>query len=85
MKEERAKEVADKLQNVSKWHVHGRGIRRAVLEKEINIIIDDFSKDQALAKAIKDYCNLLQDYMATTGVISVLHSRGRYVPLRWGR
>lgn len=81
MKEERAAWIADQLQEVDKWHVHGRGIRKDVLEKEINLIIDDFSKDSGLSAAIKDYHTLLLDYMSVLRLASAIHTRKRFVPI----
>ena len=79
IKKDRAKEIADKLGDVDRWHSHSRGISMAVLKKDLNLRIDDFGSDKSLNSKIKSYYGLLKDYTARRdhGMI-VLHVRGRY-------
>lgn len=81
MKENRATEIANHLQDTDKWHTHGRGISKDVLEKEINLLIDDFSEDDAINKSIRDYWQLFSDYSGRRGLMSAIHTYGSFVSL----
>ena len=48
MKKDRAKEIAEGLNDTKKWHTHGYGISMEVLIKDLRLIIDDFAKDSGL-------------------------------------
>jgi membrane-bound ClpP family serine protease len=78
MKEERAEEIARALNDVARWHTHARGIPMSVLQRDLNLKIDDFGKRQALSNAVKAYITLLADYRVRTGQVSVVHSKGFY-------
>ena len=82
MKEMRATEIADALNKIERWHSHGRGISRAVLEKELNLRINDLDahNNASLNKAIKNYHHLLVDYMSKRRTSGVVHRRGAYEP-----
>lgn len=58
-REARAKEIADKLCDHSKWLSHGRSIKIPDLQ-ELGLEITDYSKNQELADAIRRYHVLLQ-------------------------
>ncbi len=81
MKKKRAKEIADKLNNVRLWNSHGMGISMDKLLRDLNIKIDDFGKDPKVMKLVRMYHALLSDFMARLGHMSVLHTRGGYEPL----
>jgi hypothetical protein len=81
MKKRRAKEVADKLNNVRLWNSHGIGISMDRLRKDINLRIDDFGRDLAVSRSVRMYHALLTDFMARMGHRSVLHTRSGYEPL----
>ena len=78
MKEKRAAEIAMQLSNTQKWHVHGHGISKDVLEKDLNLIIDDFSTDRDQERQIREYHDLLTDYMLKAGANGAIHSVGEY-------
>ncbi|HEX3855771.1 MAG TPA: ATP-dependent Clp protease proteolytic subunit [Verrucomicrobiae bacterium] len=59
-KKQRAKEIAEKLSNQSRWLTHGRSIRIAELEGYINLRITDYSKIPELNEAITRYYTLLR-------------------------
>jgi hypothetical protein len=80
MKERRAAEIAMELNNTEKWHVHGHGISIAVLEKDLDLRIDDFGKDPARSKAIRGYHELMCDYMGKRNTKAAVHFSGRYIP-----
>ena len=77
MKEARARSIAEELNNTEKWQSHGHGISKEVLEKDINLIIDDFGGNSA---AIREYHDLLSDYMAKLRTRGVVHCAGAYRP-----
>lgn len=82
MREERAAEIAAVLNDIKRWHVHGQGIPMAVLQNELNLIIDDFAADPKRRTAIQGYHDLLVDYLATSGAAAVVHVKGRYMPYK---
>ncbi len=77
MKETRAATIAKELNKTEKWHSHGHGISKEILEKDINLIIDDFG---ANSPAIREYHDLLSDYMAKLSTRGVVHFAGAYRP-----
>ena len=80
MREERAEEIARQLSDTQKWHSHGHGISRKVLEKDLNLKVDDFGSDEALRRIIRDYHTLLEDYQGKMGHRGVVHTAGNYRP-----
>jgi len=84
MRRQRAREIAEKLNDINKWHTHGHGISMAVLSsEELKLQIEDFGKDKDLCKQIRDYWSLLTDYMAKMRHKGVIHVKERYKPLTW--
>lgn len=78
MKEERANEIADMLNNTERWHSHGRGINMSTLINEINIKIDDYSTVQGLGPLVKEYFELLKDYMTREKIQTFIHTREHF-------
>ena len=75
MRETRAKQVADALNNVERWNSHGRGIPRSVLTSdELNLKIEDFGSDAELNDTIRRYYDLLIDFCAKIGAQNVTHT-----------
>ena len=74
MKKERAEQIARKLLDTERWNSHGRGISMEVLQKTINLQIDDFGKDASLNSCIRIYCRLVQDYVGKMGKSNFVHS-----------
>ncbi len=73
-KENRASDIATLLGDPRRWHSHGRGIGIKELESdEIKLKIEDFGKNVDLNKAIREYYNLLMDYLGKTGMESAIH------------
>lgn len=81
MKKERAKEIANKLNDVQHWNSHGRGISMERLRRELNLKIDDFGSHVKLNRAIREYHRLLIDYMTKMRQFRAIHTRERYSPL----
>jgi hypothetical protein len=75
MKTARAGEIAQLLSDNEKWHSHGRGINMQTLREDLKLRIDDFSRDPEQAGAIKEYFELLRDYMIRQGMVSFVHTR----------
>ncbi|MCP4987404.1 MAG: serine dehydrogenasease [Colwellia sp.] len=75
MKEDRANEIAEVLCDNSKWHSHGRSINMSTLINEINLKIEDYTKVQELGKEVREYFDLLRDYMNREKLISFVHSK----------
>lgn len=84
MRQQRARDIAEKLNDIDKWHTHGHGISMAVLRsEELKLQIEDFEKDKDLWKQIRNYWSLLTDHMAERGHKGVIHVKKRYKPLTW--
>lgn len=84
MKETRAAQIANSLSDPGKWHSHGYGISMDILTKDLNLIIDDFSKNPPQNAAIKSYHDLLTDYMERLSIRGVMHFAGSYRPYAGG-
>jgi len=81
MKTDRAAFIAKKLNDTKRWHSHGRGISREILEKDLKLIIDDFGADAELKTKLRSYDKLFGDYMMRRGKRAAIHTLGRYIPL----
>ncbi|MCY4183889.1 MAG: hypothetical protein OXC82_04275 [Rhodobacteraceae bacterium] len=75
MKKERAGKIAALLNNPEKWHSHGRAIDAKTLLEEVKLKIDSFEEDPELYKSIRNYFELLRDYMHREALHSFLHTR----------
>lgn len=81
MRKRRARTIASMLNDTEKWHTHGYGISMEVLRRDLNLKIDDFDQDsRKVGDLIKDYHNLLSDYMVRRGSSGVVHAKGTYLP-----
>jgi hypothetical protein len=80
MKRRRAGEIAEQLNRASHWHSHSRGIYRAILEREMNIRIDDLEADPELRRDVRAYHRLLDDHSRNLRHDGVVHSVGGYMP-----
>lgn len=78
MKEKRASEIARKLSDVHKWKSHGRTLSKAVIEKDLNLKIDDFGANKDLNDLVRPYYRLLQDYMQRVRHSLVIHTANDY-------
>ncbi len=79
MREGRAEAIAKDLQNTDKWHSHGRGISMAVLQRDLNLKIDDLERDAERCERVKQYHDLLADYMVKLGRSGMLHTVDSFV------
>ncbi len=78
-KEARAEEIAGALSDNRRWHMHGRalGIERLL---ELRLDIDDYSKNDALRIAIREYNDLLTGYADRQNMPIYLHSHHTETP-----
>jgi len=81
MRLDRAEQVAEKLNDIDRWHTHGRGISMQVLRKDLGLEISDFEKDKELSREIREYYTLLSDYLLKLGMEWVIHTREIFVPI----
>lgn len=75
MKEERAKDIAALLNNPERWHSHGRAIDRQTLCEEVNLKIDDLEQSPLLHKRVRNYFELVKDYMHRENFLSFIHTK----------
>jgi hypothetical protein len=80
MKISTATKVAKILNDTKKWHSHGYGLSKDVLERDIGVLIDDFGQNLTLSNCIRQYHDLLTDYMGRRGQAGVVHHAGHYRP-----
>ncbi len=79
MKIQRAEEIGRELNNAEKWKVHGHGISMEVL-REMKVTIDDFGQNADLSDNIRNYNELLSDFMIKIGAKGVIHFSGNFTP-----
>lgn len=70
----RAKEIADHLSNNNKWKSHGRPINIEAL-RELRLEIDDYSNNVERRTLIRDYYELVSDYVLSRGFRNFVHTR----------
>jgi hypothetical protein len=78
MKIDRASEVGRQLNDTKKWHSHGYGISMEVVRRDLRIKIDDYEQYADKCLAIREYHDLLIDYMGRRGSKGVIHILGDY-------
>jgi Serine dehydrogenase proteinase len=74
-KEERAFEIARDLGNNKIWHSHGRSIGIFALVNILKLEIEDYSNDLELKILIRQYNDLICQYILRNGSEIFLHSR----------
>jgi len=74
-KRERAREIAQKLNDTSLWHSHGRSIGVESLKQILRLEIDDYTDDIELSKQIRQYSDMLTGYISRMGFKVFLQSR----------
>lgn len=77
-KEERAQKVAEILGDNKYWHSHGRLIGIDALQKIVKLQIEDYSKDIDLRNMIRQYNDLIVEYIAKSNYRFFLHSRNYF-------
>lgn len=79
MRESRAAEIARKLNDTRKWRSHGRGLSIDVVERDLNLMVENFGTDPTLNKRVRAYYRLLQDYLGGRQQSGVLHTHQRFM------
>jgi Serine dehydrogenase proteinase len=74
-KEQRAREIADKLSDSNLWKSHGRPINIETLESQLfRLKIEDYS-NEPYRPLIRSYYDLLFDYVTKSGSSIFIHTR----------
>ncbi|NLW19530.1 MAG: serine dehydrogenasease [Candidatus Cloacimonetes bacterium] len=73
-KEKRAEDIASDLSNNKKWKSHGRPIPLSSL-RELKLEINDYSDNEHLKPLIKEYYDLLIDYINKNSSPFFMHTR----------
>lgn len=76
LRRQRAVEVAEALNDTDRWHSHSNGISAALLDTDLNVIIDPFGVH---GEGIRRYHGLMKDYMGLNAHVGVVHAPGSYV------
>ncbi len=74
-KENRAEDIANKLSNNSIWHSHGRSIGISTLTTFLKLKIEDYSENKELRELIRDYNDLICEYILRSDRKAYVHSR----------
>jgi len=80
MRETRAEEIASALNDIERWHTHGHGISKDVLNNDLKLKIDDFRATEGQSQSVREYYDLLSDYMAVRKCKGVVHTKCAYEP-----
>ena len=74
-KKNRAEEIAKLLGDNKLWHSHGRSIGVKALKTILKLEIDDYSENEELKKIVRDYNDLICEYINRHQVRTFVHSR----------
>ena len=74
-KKERARQIAEKLNDHEKWYTHGNSIHKDVLEKDIDLKIDDYGAEEGLKEAVWEYFWFMLEYVGKNRYPSFVQSR----------
>lgn len=74
-KEARAEDIANKLSNNSIWHSHGRSIGIETLTNFLKLKIEDYSRNDELRELVRNYNDLICEYIIRAGGKAFVHSR----------
>lgn len=74
-KQGRAQEIARILGDNKRWHSHGRAISMKTLQDELKLKIIDFGADADLKNLLRDYNDMLCEYIRRHNNQTFLHSR----------
>lgn len=81
MRETRATQIAEKLNDTKRWRSHGRGLSMAVLKADLNLLIENFGENQELNRVVRSYYRLLQDHMSGKGHTVALQTREGFLAM----
>lgn len=77
-KQARAEEIAKLLGDNKLWHSHGRMIGISTLRDKLKLKMEDYSTDMRARKAIRDYNDLMLEYIRRMKYTSFLHSKNHF-------
>ena len=70
-----ANEIANKLSDNKEWHSHGRNIGIGTLQTKLGIEIEDFSNDKKVRALVRQYNDLIIEYIRRGKFKVFLHSK----------
>jgi hypothetical protein len=73
-KKKRAAEIAEELSRNDRWHSHGRAINMKTLVDDLGLMIEDFWAIDGLGPILKEYYELIRDYMSREDLITFVHT-----------
>jgi Serine dehydrogenase proteinase len=79
MREKRAADIANKLNDTKRWRSHGRGLSMEVIEKDLNLIVENFGTNSELNKNVRSYYRMLQDFLASRNHSVAVQTRERFL------
>lgn len=77
-KQQRAEEIARILGDNKTWHSHGRSIGIKTLKEDLKLKIEDYSEQNDLKTLIREYNDVICDYIAKSQYPMFLHSRNYF-------
>jgi len=80
MRRDRAEEIGKKLSKTDEWFSHGRGISMQVLRRKLNLEIEDIDANPGVRDALRNYYDLLENYLGTIGAFGALHTSDLLIP-----
>lgn len=80
MRKDRAEEIGKKLSNTDEWFSHSRGISMQVLKRKLKLEIEDIDTAPKVKNAMRNYYDLLENYLGTIGAYGALHTSDLLIP-----
>jgi len=81
MRRDRAEDIGKKLSNTDEWFSHSRGISMQVLKRKLKLEIEDIDSHPDVRDALRNYYELLENYLGTIGAVGALHTSDLLIPL----
>ncbi len=75
-KVDRAAWIASQLSDNNLWKTHGRGIDIHTLRNNLKLKINDYSEDVVLCSLVREYYDLIVDFMFEKRADRLFHTRG---------
>lgn len=80
MRRDRAEKIGQQLSDTELWCSHNRGISMVVLRRKLKLEIEDIDARPEVRNALKNYYELLENYLGTIGAFGVMHTSDLLVP-----
>ena len=80
MRKKRAEQIAGLLNDSDRWHSHGRAIDMKTLQDEVGLKIENLENETntVLHGQIREYFQLLTDYIHRENLLSFVHTKGYF-------